>query len=94
VVDSTSGQVTYTPYSYLYKHFSHFVEGAHMTASDGSWVDRIVFTNPDGSVVIAMVKRSSSAQKVTLNIDSMRTAPITIPARSVNTFASSRASSR
>lgn len=87
VVDSTSGQVTYTPYFHLYKHFSHFVEpGAHVAASYGSWGDRIAFTNPDGSVVIVLANRTNNNLAVTLNIDGKRTAPITIPARSFNTF--------
>lgn len=87
VVNSISGQITYTPYFHLYKHFSHFIEpGAHVVSSTGSWLDRIAFTNPDGSVVIVLANRTNGALPVTLNIDGKRTAPISIPARSFNTF--------
>jgi glucosylceramidase len=89
VVNSTTGQVTYTPYFHLYKHFSHFIEsGAHLTSSYGSWDDRLAFTNPDGSVVVVLANRTSAAVPVTLNIDGNRSAPITIPAHSFNTFSS------
>ena len=87
VVNSATAQVTYTPYFYLYKHFSHFIEpGAHLTASYGTWGDQIAFTNPDGSVVVVVANRSDQNLPVTLNIDGRRSAPIMIPARSFNTF--------
>ncbi len=87
VVDSKTAAVTFTPYFYLYKHFSHFIEpGAHLTASAGTWGDQLAFTNPDGSVVVVVANRSDKAQALTLNIDGRHTAPVTIPARSFNTF--------
>jgi glucosylceramidase len=87
VVNSKSGQVTLTPYFYLYKHFSHFVEpGAHVVASQGTWEDRIAFRNPDGGVVIVVANRTDKDRAVTLHIDARRSAPVTIPARSFNTF--------
>lgn len=87
VVNSNTAQVTYTPYFYLYKHFSHFIEpGAHLTGSYSSWGDQIAFTNPDGSVVLIVVSRSDQNLPVTLNIDGRRSAPVIIPARSFNTF--------
>jgi glucosylceramidase len=87
VVHSATAQVTYTPYFYLYKHFSHFIEpGAHLTASYSSWSDQIAFTNPDGGVVIVVVNRSDQNVPLTLNIDGRRSAPVVIPARSFNTF--------
>ena len=87
VVNSGTAQVTYTPYFYLYKHFSHFIEpGAHVTGSSGTWSDQIAFTNPDGSVVVVLANRSDKDQPVTLNIDGRRSAPVIIPARSFNTF--------
>jgi glucosylceramidase len=89
VVNSTTGQVTYTPYFQLYKHFSHFIDsGANLTSSYGSWDDRLAFTNPDGSVVVVLANRTNAAVPVTLNIDGNRSAPITIPAHSFNTFSS------
>jgi hypothetical protein len=79
--------VTYTPYFYLYKHFSHYIEpGAHLSTSYGTWGDQLAFTNPDGSVVIVVANRSDKDLPLTLNIDGRRTAPVTIPARSFNTF--------
>jgi len=90
VVNSTTGQITYTPYFHLYKHFSNFIQpGAHVVSSYGSWADRIVFSNPDGSTVIVLANRSAQNFSVTLNIDGKRTAPITIPAHSFNTFTTS-----
>ena len=87
VVDSKSGRVTFTPYFYLYKHFSHFIEpGAHVLASQGTWDDRIAFKNPDGSVVIVVANRTDTDLPVTLHVDTRRSAPVTIPARSFNTF--------
>lgn len=87
VVNSTTAQVTYTPYFYLYKHFSHYIEpGAHLAASAGTWVDQMAFTNPDGSVVIVVANRSDKETPLTLHIDGRRTAPVAIPARSFNTF--------
>lgn len=89
VVNSTNGQVTYTPFFHFYKHFSHFIQpGAHIATSFGSWADRVVFVNPDGSVAVVVANRTNSSAKLTLNIDGKRTAPITIPARSFNTFTS------
>ncbi len=87
VVNSSTAQVTYTPYFYLYKHFSHFIDpGAHLTASVGTWTDQLAFTNPDGSVVIVVANRSDKDQPLTLNIDGRWTVPVVIPARSFNTF--------
>lgn len=89
VVDTTSGAVTYTPFFHLYKHFSFFVEpGAHLAATEGSWGDMLAFTNPDGSTVIVLANRTGDDLPVTLNINGNWTAPITIPARSFNTFTS------
>ena len=82
-----TAQVTFTPYFYLYKHLSHFVEpGARLAASAGTWDDRIAFKNPDGGVVVVVVNRSDKDQPVTLQIDARRSAPVTIPAKSFNTF--------
>jgi len=87
VVDSKTAQVTFTPYFYLYKHFSHFIEpGAHLAGAAGTWEDRIAFTNPDGGVVVVVVNRSDKDQPLTLNVDGRLSAPVTIPAKSFNTF--------
>jgi glucosylceramidase len=87
VVDSKSAQVTRTPYFYLYKHFSHFIEpGAHLVASQGTWDDRVAFRNPDGGVVVLVANRTDKEQPITLHIDARRSAPVMIPARSFNTF--------
>ena len=87
VVHSGTARVTYTPYFYLYKHFSHFIEpGARLAVSHGTWGDQIAFTNPDGGVVVVVANRSDQDRPVTLNIDGRRSEPVVIPARSFNTF--------
>ena len=87
VVDSKTAQVTLTPYFYLYKHFSHFIEpGARLAGSSGTWGDRLAFVNPDGGVTIIVVNRSEKDMPVTLQVDARRSAPVSIPAKSFNTF--------
>jgi glucosylceramidase len=91
VVDAKSRKVTYTPYFYLYKHFSSFVvPGAHVldavSEKYGAWGDKITFANPDGSVVIVLANRSDQEHPLTLNIDGKRTGILKIPGRSFNTL--------
>jgi glucosylceramidase len=87
VVNSTTKQVTYTPYYYCYKHFSWFVRpGAHIAATESTWADQVSFVNPNGEVVVVMSNSSGSAKPVTLYIDGKRAGPVMLPARSFNTF--------
>lgn len=87
VVDSRTKAVTYTPFYYCYKHFSHFVQvGAHLVASESSWRDQVAFVNPDGGVVVVVANMSKTNQPVALNIDGRQSEVVTLPAHSFNTF--------
>jgi glucosylceramidase len=89
VVDTKNRKVIYTPYFYLYKHFSHYIQpGAHFVATQGTWGDRMAFKNPDGSVVLVVANRANDDLPVTLNVDGKRTTAVTLPAHSFNTFVS------
>jgi glucosylceramidase len=87
VVNSSTGAVTYTPYFYCYKHFSHFVQpGAHCLATEGQWSDRVAFVNPNGDVVVVAANLTKTDQPVSLNIDGHQSDVVTLPAHSFNTF--------
>jgi glucosylceramidase len=87
VVNSKTGEITYTPYYYCYKHFSHFVQpGAHRVVSQSSWNDQLVFLNPDGQVVIVLANTDKVDHPVALNIDQKQSDVVTLPAHSFNTF--------
>ena len=87
VVNSTTKEVTYTPFYYCYKHFSYFVRpGAHVLATEGTARDQVTFVNPDGKVVIVMENNSAASQPVTCIIDGKEAGPIVMPAHSFNTF--------
>jgi glucosylceramidase len=85
VVNSKTGQVTYTPYYYCYKHLSYFVQpGARRVATEGRWPDKLAFVNPDGTVVV-VIQNTAHANLIKLLIAG-REARFTLPAHSINTF--------
>ncbi|BCU78091.1 glycoside hydrolase family 30 protein [Luteolibacter sp. LG18] len=87
VVNSSTKAVTYTPFYYLYKHFSFYIQpGARLVSSYSSWGDKIAFVNPDGSVVVVMGNSAGSSFQVTLNIDGRQSDVVTLPAHSFSTF--------
>jgi glucosylceramidase len=87
VVDSRTKAVTYTPFYYCYKHFSHFVQvGARLVASESSWHDQVAFVNPDGGVVVVVANMSKTDQPVALNIDGRQSEVVALPAHSFSTF--------
>jgi glucosylceramidase len=87
VVNSSTKAVTYTPFYYLYKHFSYFIQpGAHVATTYSTWGDKIAFTNPDGSVVAVIGNSSASNLPVRLNFNGKQSDAITLPAHSFNTF--------
>jgi glucosylceramidase len=87
VIDSRSKSIIYTPYYYLYKHFSYFVQpGAHVIATESTWGDRVAFVNPNGEVVVVMGNSANMDLPVTLNIDGRQSDVVTLPAHSFNTF--------
>jgi glucosylceramidase len=87
VVNSSTQAVTYTPFYYLYKHFSYFVQpGAHLATTYSTWGDKIAFANPDGSAVAVIGNSASSSYDVTLNFNGKQSATVTLPAHSFNTF--------
>ena len=87
VVDSRSGQVTYTPYFYCYKHFSFFVEpGAHLVATESNLGNKLAFVNPDGTVVVVLANPSKDNLPVNLSIDGRQSETVTLPAHSFDTF--------
>lgn len=91
VVNSTTKEVTYTPYYYCYKHFSYFVEpGAHLAATESTWSDEVAFVNPDGNVVLVMANSGDADLPVTLDIDGRQAGPVVLPAHSFDTFTEAR----
>ena len=62
-----NGDVKYTPYYYVFRHLSQFVEagGKRITATGG---DALAFQNPDGSIVTVLYN-SGAATQVTLSVD-------------------------
>ena len=87
VVDSRSGQVTYTPFYYCYKHFSFFVEpGAHLLATESNWGNKLAFVNPDGTVVVVLANPSKDNLPVNLSIDGRQSETVALPAHSFDTF--------
>jgi len=87
VVDSKTGQVTYTPYYYLYKHFSWFIQpGARLAATYGNWRDKLAFANPDGSVVAVVGNSAPVDSAVALNFNGRQSGVLTLPAHSFSTF--------
>ena len=88
VVNSKTGDITYTPYYYCYKHFSHFIQpGAHRVASQSSgWGNQLAFLNPDGTVVLVVANTAKVDYQLAFNIDGKQSEVITLPAHSFNTF--------
>ena len=87
VVDSKTAKVTYTPFYYCYKHFSHFVQpGAHVIATESPWAERVAFVNPNGEAVVVVGNSSNSPLPVSLTINGKQFAPVELPAHSFNTF--------
>jgi glucosylceramidase len=85
-VNEASGNVTYTPEFYLFKHFGHFVPaGSVKLASDGNFDDSVAFQKPDGGVVLILANRQSAPRKVEVKIGD-QTFAVELPANSFNTF--------
>ena len=74
--------------------FGQYVKpGAKRVLTTGPWGDKIAFVNPDGSTVIVMGNSAKQPQSVTLTVAGRAngdTLKVTLPARSINTFAVAR----
>jgi len=62
-----NGDVKYTPYYYVFRHLSQYVEagGNRITVTGG---DALAFKNPDGSIV-TVIYNSGAATQLTVSID-------------------------
>jgi glucosylceramidase len=62
-----NGDVKYTPYYYVFRHLSQYVEGGgkRITVTGG---DALAFQNPDGSIV-TVIYNSGAATQLTVSID-------------------------
>jgi len=87
IVDTETKEVRYGPSFYYIAHFSRFVQpGARRIASSGAaGFDSIAFQNPDGSLVVVVMNKSSAAGKFTLSAGGGALA-CSIPARAIQTY--------
>lgn len=86
VVDTKTGEVTYTPEFYLMKHFSAFVQpGAQRLILSGNWADSLGFKNPDGSIVLVIVNNDKIDKPLAIKIGD-QLATVSLPAHSFSTF--------
>ena len=84
---SEDGQLVYTP-SYAYMgHFTRYIKpkARRVSASTSrSTLDTVAFRNPDGSLAIVVMNKTSQAQRYRLMVDGMEVA-VEIPARAIQT---------
>ncbi len=88
LVDTTTGEVTYTPAFYYIAHFSKFVRpGARRVASAGgpAGLQSIAFANPDGSLVAIVANSSDAAIPFSLTAGQDAVACST-PAHAIQTY--------
>jgi len=84
-VDSETGEITYTPMFYAFKHFSYYIEpGARYVDIDGG-DNAVAFRNEDGSLIIELQNADEEPRSVTLSIDG-GTMTVELPAMSWNTL--------
>jgi glucosylceramidase len=96
VVNQKTKEVVYTPYFYMYKHFSNFVEpGAFRVdvVASGKSPKCTAFLNPNGQLVLVAENAMDKDAPVTLNLGGKFFAA-TLPAKSFNTFTLDMKSSR
>jgi glucosylceramidase len=88
VVNQQTKEITYTPYYFMFEHFSSFVRpGAqrlHVTASGEGTLGE-AFVNPDGQVVFVASNRTETEATIWLKINGQMF-QAALPARSFNTF--------
>jgi glucosylceramidase len=69
-VDRTAKKLNITPAYYVFRHFSHYTAvGATRIGLTGS-TDALAFQNPDGSTVVHVYNKSSSAKTMTVGVGS------------------------
>lgn len=68
-VDKATGNVTYTPMYYAFKHFTYYVlPGAHYVDISRA-EDTVAFLNPDGSLVVELQNQTAQPKTVTVSAD-------------------------
>lgn len=84
-VDKDTGEVSYTPMFYAFKHFTYYVEpGAHYV-NIGESTDIIAFLNPDGSLIIELQNPNDQARTVSISVDG-GALTVDLPGKSWNTL--------
>jgi len=88
-INSTTGKVTYNPYFYAAKHFSHYVKvGAKAIKFTTNGLSNLVsaaFKNPNGDVIFVTNNTSSSANPITIKVGT-KMFQATLPPNSFNTL--------
>jgi len=85
-VDFATRRAQYTPAFWAFAHFSHFVApGARRVALKGELKDAIAFSNPDGSVVLALSNQGEQPRQLTVALGATRRV-VSLPPRSFATL--------
>ena len=84
-VDSRTDEVTYTPFYYLIKHFSHYIKPhAKRVRLEGLYSDALAFENPEGEILVLMKNGDKTDKKLSLILDNER-ANLILKPHSINT---------
>jgi glucosylceramidase len=85
VVDQVSGEVTYTPYFYAFRHYSSFVRPGAVRVKTPEGAPCDAFVNTDGSTVVVLENPTPAVVPIVLRFGD-RNFTASVPAHSFNTF--------
>lgn len=86
VIDSKTGQVTFTPEFYLMKHLSHYVKpGAVKLKTMGRDGNMMAFRNPNGETIIFLANKSTQPRNMNVGVGQNSLA-LTLEPKSFNTI--------
>lgn len=86
VIDSATGNITYTPEFYLIKHLSHYVKpGACKMKTMGRDGEMLAFRNPDGETVLFLFNKNDDPRSMSVGVDD-NVLSFTLQPKSFNTI--------
>lgn len=84
-VNKDTGQVTYTPMYWAFRHYTCYVQPGARYVDTGHAAGTAAFLNPDGTLVIELQNNSGAEKHVALSVDGGKIS-VTLPAMSWSTL--------